>query len=168
MFSRPRSLFWPYSNSGESPLFGSVVGGVSQHSTSATDDWPVEVESESELRQRLICTNGDGKCCLHTPDGLVQLAPEAVRKMTTIQKSKRLIYAYMYQTYLDRKTPKLRSHVLRKHAGRFCRDVRDDLTLHPALAADGPLPAGAHAPLLRRHGAGAQTQKRQNRAAYRR
>ena len=88
MFSRPRSLFWPYSNSGESPLFGSVVGGVPRHSTSATDDWPVEVESESELRQRLICTNGDGKCCLHTPDGLVQLAPEAVRKMTKDYNSK--------------------------------------------------------------------------------
>ena len=75
MFSRPRSLFWPYSNSGENPLFGCVyTPDRAAPSLSHVDDWP---ESSAQLQQRLISTDAAGNCQLHAPDGLVQLALEA-------------------------------------------------------------------------------------------
>ena len=75
MFSRPRSLFWPYSNSGENPLFGRVyTPDQAGPSRAHIEDWP---ESAAQLRQLLISTDSVGNCKLHAPDGMVQLAPEA-------------------------------------------------------------------------------------------
>ena len=74
MFSRPRSLFWPYSNSGESPLFGRVYTDKAAPSLAHIEDWP---ESPAQLRQRLITIDPAGNSRLHAPDGMVQLAPAA-------------------------------------------------------------------------------------------
>jgi len=73
MFSRPRSSFWPYSLSGENPLFGRVYSPDPKTSLAHIEDWP---EPPARLQQRLLSTDAGG-CKLHAPDGMVQLAPQA-------------------------------------------------------------------------------------------
>ena len=73
MFSRPRSLFYPYGQSLESPLFRP---GVAAGAGDARLSW-AQPESQLRLRQRLITRDAAGRSSIHAPDGMVHLAIEA-------------------------------------------------------------------------------------------
>ena len=65
VFSRPRSLCWPYGQSGE------TTGGDASPCPDITRE-----ETDAQAL-RLITTAADGQSKLRVPDGLVQLTPEA-------------------------------------------------------------------------------------------
>ena len=80
-FSRPRSLFWPYSNHQEHPVFG-----ADRHATAFTVSAPhrcLATRAEPLLRvqgwdpQRQLSTSSDGTSKLRVPDGLLHLTPSA-------------------------------------------------------------------------------------------